>query len=63
MPSLIGALKASAKGHHTAITADDLPEFIRAFEKIEGRMFVPTRVMFRLMMMTFVRTSELTETQ
>jgi len=62
IPSLRGALKASAKGHHAAITPDELPEFIRAFEKIEGRMFVPTKVMFRLMMLTFVRTSELTET-
>jgi integrase len=62
MPSLRGALKPIAKGHHAAITPDDLPEFIRAFEKIEGRMFVPTKVMFRLMMLTFVRTSELTET-
>lgn len=62
VPNLRGALKPSAKGHHAAITPDELPEFIRAFEKIEGRMFVPTKVMFRLMMMTFVRTSELTET-
>jgi integrase len=62
VPSLRGALKPSINGHHAAITADELPEFLRAFEKIEGRMFVPTRVMFRLMMMTFVRTSELTET-
>lgn len=62
VPSLRGALKPVAKGHHAAITPDELPEFIRAFEKIEGRMFVPTKVMFRLMMMTFVRTSELTET-
>jgi integrase len=62
VPSLRGALKPIAKGHHAAITPDELPEFIRAFEKIEGRMYVPTKVMFRLMMMTFVRTSELTET-
>jgi integrase len=62
VPSLRGALKPSAKGHHAAITPDELPEFLRVFEKIEGRMFVPTKVMFRLMMMTFVRTSELTET-
>jgi integrase len=62
VPSLRGALKPISKGHHAAITPDDLPEFIRAFEKIEGRMFVPTKVMFRLMMLTFVRTSELTET-
>jgi hypothetical protein len=40
-----GALKPVAKGHHAAITADELPEFIRAFEKIEGRMYVPTKVM------------------
>jgi integrase len=62
VPSLRGALKPIAKGHHAAITPDELPEFIKAFEKIEGRMFVPTKVMFRLMMLTFVRTSELTET-
>ena len=62
VPSLRGALKPSSNGHHAAITADELPAFLRAFEKIEGRMFVPTKVMFRLMMMTFVRTSELTET-
>jgi len=62
VPSLRGALKPIAKGHHAAITPDELPEFIQAFKKIEGRMFVPTKVMFRLMMMTFVRTSELTET-
>ena len=60
--SLRGALNPRAKGHHAAITPDELPEFIRVFEKIEGRMYVPAKVMFRLMMLTFVRTSELTET-
>jgi len=59
---LRGALKPTAKTHHAAITPDDLPDFIRAFEKIEGRMFMPTKVMFRLMLLIFVRTSELTET-
>lgn len=63
VPSLRGALKATAKGHHAAITADDLPDFIRAFQKIEGRMYTPTKVMFRIMMLTFVRTSELTTTE
>lgn len=62
VPSLRGALKPSASGNHAAITPDELPDFLRAFRKIEGRMYVPTRVMFRLMMLTFVRTSELTET-
>lgn len=63
VPHLRGALRSTAKGHHAAITADDLPEFLSAFEQIEGRMYVPTKVMFRLMMMIFVRTSELTTTE
>lgn len=63
IPSLRGALKATAKGHHAAITSDELPAFLDAFEKIEGRMYAPTRIMFRLMMLTFVRTSELTTTE
>lgn len=63
VPHLRGALKATAKGHHAAITPDELPDFIRAFEAIEGRMYPPTRIMFRLMMLTFVRTSELTTTE
>ncbi len=62
VPSLRGALKPSARGHHAAISADDLPEFIRALEKNEFNMFTPTRVLVRLMMLVFVRTSELTET-
>jgi len=62
VPSLRGALKSSLNGHHAAITPDELPEFLRVFEKIEGRMFVPTRILMRLMMLTFVRTSELIET-
>jgi integrase len=60
--ALRGAMKPVVKGHHAAITADDLPDFLKAFDKIEGRMFRPTSVMFQLMMMTFVRTSELTTT-
>lgn len=45
VPSLRGALQPSR--HHAAITPDNLHEFLRAFAKIEGRMFVPTKVMFR----------------
>ncbi len=62
LPSLRGALKPSNNEHHAAITPDELPEFLRVFEKNEARMFVPTRVLMRLMMLTFVRTSELIET-
>jgi integrase len=62
IPSLRGALKPSAKGHHAAITPDELPEFMRILIKNEVNMFIPTRIMMRVMLMTFVRTSELTET-
>ena len=62
VPSLRGALKPSAKGHHAAITPDELPEFMRSLEKNEVHMFIPTRIMMRIMLLTFVRTSELTET-
>lgn len=62
LPSLRGALKPGNNEHHAAITPDELPEFIRVLEKNEARMFVPTRILMRLMMLTFVRTSELTET-
>lgn len=62
IPSLRGALKERARGHHAAITPDELPEFLRILEKHEFSMFMQTRIMLRLMMMVFVRTSELTET-
>lgn len=62
VPDLRGALKPRLKGHHAAITPDELPEFLRALEKNEVRMYIPTRILMRLMMLVFVRTSELTET-
>ena len=31
MPDLVGALKPRVKGHHAAITPDELPEFLRVF--------------------------------
>lgn len=63
VPHLRGALKSQSRGHHAAITVNELPEFLQAFLKIEGRMYAPTRIMFRLMMLIFVRTSELTTTE
>lgn len=62
VPDLRGALKPRVKGHHAAITPDELPEFIKALEKNEARMYTPTRILMRLMMLVFVRTSELIET-
>ncbi|HEY8606308.1 MAG TPA: integrase arm-type DNA-binding domain-containing protein [Noviherbaspirillum sp.] len=62
VPSVRVALKPRVKGHHAAITPDELPAFLRILEKNEVRMFTPTRIMMRLMMLVFVRTSELIET-
>ncbi|HCY61531.1 MAG TPA: integrase [Oxalobacteraceae bacterium] len=62
VPDLRGALKPRVKGHHAAITPDDLPEFLKILEKNEARMYIPTRILMRLMMLVFVRTSELIET-
>lgn len=62
VPSLRDALKSTEGGHHAAITVDELPEFLRTLGKSEARMFLPTRILMRLMLMMFVRTSELIET-
>jgi hypothetical protein len=51
VPSLRGALRARAKGHHAAITPDELPEFLQVLSKHEFSMFMQTRIMLRLMMM------------
>ncbi|HJV73013.1 MAG TPA: integrase arm-type DNA-binding domain-containing protein [Noviherbaspirillum sp.] len=62
LPSLRGALRPTPRGHHAAITPDELPEFLRILEKNEVHMSPPTRILTRLMLLVFVRTSELTET-
>lgn len=62
VPDLRGALKPRAKGHHAAIGSDELPEFLTALREAEAGMFLPTRIMMRLMLLVFVRTSELIET-
>jgi integrase len=55
-------LKPRVKGVHAAILVGDLPEFLKVLERNEARMHPTTRILMRLMMLTFVRTSELTET-
>jgi integrase len=62
VPDLRGALKPRARGVHAAIGTDELPAFLLALEKNEAEMYLPTRILMRLMMMVFVRTSELIET-
>jgi integrase len=51
-----------ADGHFPAIATDSLPKFLRALYANEACMGVATRIATRLMMLTFVRTSELIET-
>jgi integrase len=55
-------LKPVQAGHFGAITADELPAFLGAMVRNDARLFMPTRIALRLMMLVFVRTSELIET-
>ena len=56
---LKGALKPPKKEHYAALEAKDLPEFIQALERNDARLYQYTRHAIKLMMLTFVRTSEL----
>lgn len=56
-------LKAARPGHFAAISTDDLPVFLNALKRNEARMLKPTLIALRLMMLVFVRTSELIETR
>ncbi|MYN25936.1 tyrosine-type recombinase/integrase [Duganella levis] len=55
-------LKTRRASHFAAIDADELPMFLKVLERNEARMFKPTRIALRLMLLVFVRTSELIET-
>jgi integrase len=55
-------LKPVQPGHFAAITADDLPEFLAEVRANDARMYKPTQIALRLMLLLFLRTSELIET-
>jgi len=55
-------LKPVKAGHFAAITADELPAFLSSMNKNDARLYKPTRIALRLMMLLFLRTSELIET-
>ena len=57
------ALRPIEHGHFAAIEVNELPEFLEALERNEARLFMQTRIALRLMMLTFVRTSELIEAE
>jgi integrase len=54
-----GALKPVKKGHYAALEAKDLPEFLSKLSRNDARLFPLTRQAVELLMLTFVRTSEL----
>lgn len=58
---LRGALKTAPKGHYAAIEPDDIPEFLATLNKNEARLYRETTLAIKLLMLTFVRTSELIE--
>ncbi len=55
-------LKTVRGSHFAAIDIDELPAFLSALRRNESRMLKPTQIALRLMMLIFVRTSELIET-
>ncbi len=62
-PDLRDALKPQRHGHFAAIDVKELPAFLLALEHNEARLYMQTRLALRLMMLTFVRTSELIEAE
>jgi integrase len=62
MADMKDVLKTRRASHFAAIDTDELPAFLTALERNEARMFEPTRIAMRLMLLIFVRTSELIET-
>ena len=59
---LTDILRPVRKGHFAAITAKELPDFLRAMDSNNARLYLPTRMALRLMLLLFLRTSELIET-
>jgi integrase len=59
VPDLRDALKPIVKGHYAAIEIKELPDFMKALEQNDARLYALTRLAIRLMLLTFVRTGEL----
>jgi integrase len=56
---LKGALKPFKRGHYAAMEIQELPDFLRTLHRNEARLFPQTMIAIQLLMLTFVRTSEL----
>jgi integrase len=55
------ALKKFKRGHFASLSVDDLPEFLNVLHNHKARLTRQTYLAIRLMLLTFVRTSELVE--
>lgn len=60
---LKGALKTRKTKHFPAIDAKELPDFIRAMERNDARLFDRTRRAIKLTMLTFCRPGEIRQAQ
>jgi integrase len=56
---LTQALKPTLKGHFKALPEKDLPAFMSDLESNRARLYRPTYIAMRMLLLTFVRTSEL----
>lgn len=57
--ALRGTLAAFTRRHMPALEIDEIPEFLKKLEKNDVRIYPQTRRATKLLMLTFVRTSEL----
>ena len=63
IPDLKDALKPVISTHYAAFDVKELPDFLQKLERNDARLFPLTRLAIRLIMLTFVRTSELIESR
>lgn len=58
-PDMKGALRPFKRGHYAAMEMSELPEFLETLNSNKARLFPQTEIAVKLLMLTFVRTSEL----
>ncbi len=61
VPDLRGAIKSPVVKHYAYLKANELPEFLRDLECFDGSII--TKLALRLLLLTFVRTTELRAAQ
>lgn len=60
---LTGVIRRTTKTHFATIDNSELPQFLKALDQNEARMFLSTRIAIKLMLLLFLRTSELIEAE